>query len=111
MAFADVAEDGDYLRTPSFFGYNELGVEQPCFEHARQDIPGGLLPWDWVASSSGFVTTNSTGFQGSDLSTPDFSQPRNIETPNSLLNQTSLGSMQPSFASYTVQQGGQYMGT
>ncbi|KAJ4052063.1 hypothetical protein NW756_001498 [Fusarium oxysporum] len=109
MAFADVAEDGDYLRTPSFFGYNELGVEQPCFEHARQDIPGGLLPWDWVASSSGFVTTNSTGFQGSDLSTPDFSQPRNTEIPNSLLNQTSLGSMQPSFASYTVQQSSEFV--
>ncbi|RKK65542.1 hypothetical protein BFJ69_g16192 [Fusarium oxysporum] len=109
MAFADVAEDAGYLRTPSFFGYDELGVEQPCFGLAWQDIPGGLLPWDWVASSSGFLTTNSAGFQGSDLSTPDFRQPRNTEIPNSLLNQTSFGSVQPSFASYTVQQSSEFV--
>ncbi|KAF5703887.1 transcription factor atf21 [Fusarium mundagurra] len=95
MAFADVAEDAGYLRAPLFFGYNEFGVEQSCFDLAWQDIPGGLLPWDWVASSSGFLTTNSTGFQGSDLSTPDFRQPSNAEIPNSLLDQTSFGSVRP----------------
>ncbi|KAF4336897.1 transcription factor atf21 [Fusarium beomiforme] len=109
MAFADVAEDAGHLRASSFFGYNELGVEQSCFHLAWQDIPGGLLPWDWAASSSGFLTTNTTGFQGSDLPTPDFRQPSNAEIPNSLLDQTSLGSVQPSFASYTVQQSSEFV--
>ncbi|KAL5603372.1 hypothetical protein FOVSG1_006122 [Fusarium oxysporum f. sp. vasinfectum] len=104
MAFTDVAEDAGYFRTPSFFGYNELGVEQSCFDLTWQDISDGLLPWYWVASSSGFLTTNSTGFQGSHPSMPDFKQLRNTEIPNNLLDKTGFGSVQPSFASYTVQQ-------
>ncbi|EXA31027.1 hypothetical protein FOVG_17665 [Fusarium oxysporum f. sp. pisi HDV247] len=104
MAFTDVTEDAGYFRTPSFFGYNELGGGQSCFDLRWQDIPDGLLPWYWVASSSGSLTANSTSFQGSHPSMPDFKQPRNTEIPNSLLDKTGFGSVQPSFASYTVQQ-------
>ncbi|CEI67711.1 hypothetical protein FVEN_g9526 [Fusarium venenatum] len=108
MAFADVAEDAGYFRAPSFFGYNEFGVERSCFDLTGY-IPDGLLPWDWVASPSGFLTTNSTGFQGSHSSTPDFNQLRNTEIPNPLLDETGFGNVQPSFASYAVQQSSEFI--
>ncbi|EXK25632.1 hypothetical protein FOMG_17731 [Fusarium oxysporum f. sp. melonis 26406] len=109
MAFTDATKDAGYFRTSSFFGYNELGVEKSSFDLAWQDIPDGLLPWYWDASSSGSLTTNSTGFQGSHPSMPDFQQPSNTEIPNSLLDKTGFGSVQPSFASYTVEQSSEFI--